>query len=75
MKNLIKGYSLPWANEPSDLIMEEGEYLYPEGMIERVVYIDKEQIIFEFSEPLTKQQIKEYEPMILDESKGYKLIY
>lgn len=72
------GYSLKWGDEEKESLKKEhyspDGWLYPEGMIERVKYIDDDVIIFHFPEPMTLDEIKEYDELILDESLGYSLI-
>lgn len=73
--NMIKGYFLPWAKPPSPELFKPGEWAYPETMIEQVKEITQQGITFLFPLPMTRSQVLNYSPEILNEELGYKLIF
>ena len=56
-------------------LTEDDDWLYPESMVERIKYVDEEIIVLYFPNPMTTEEIKEYNESILNESLGYKLLY
>ncbi|MBD3637198.1 MAG: hypothetical protein HUJ25_07605 [Crocinitomicaceae bacterium] len=76
MDTKIIGYKIGWATSLNNVyeFMDIEGWIYPDGMIERLVYLDEECLIFRFPQPMTKAEIKAYDPTILNEKLGYELI-
>ena len=71
------GYQIKWGEKLSDGELEMysiSDWKYPDQMLERLKYIDNEILIFHFPNPLTWDEIEEYDENILNEELGYKLI-
>lgn len=56
---MYTGYRVRVTNTPDEEIPEEyfdiNDWVYPEGMTERLVLIDQEYLYFSFPEPISKE--------------------